>query len=192
LTARARSPTVCALRPSNLLFLLTICRSRPLEEAFNPDQQRRFDTEIAELLKRYPPERKQAAMLPALRLVQELVGHLPPAALEQVAVKLDVPPIATAEVATFYSMLRLQPAGRYRFDVCTNVSCSLCGAEQILHHLERRLGVTVGETSADGKFTLREVECLASCGTAPALQLNEDFHERLTPQKLDALLESLK
>ncbi len=88
-------------------------------------------------------------------------------------------------------MLRLQPAGRYLFDVCTNVSCSLCGAEQILHHLEQKLGVSVGETSADGKFTLREVECLASCGTAPALQLNEEFHERLTPQKLDALLESL-
>lgn len=164
----------------------------PLEEAFTPEQQRRFDTEIAELLKHYPPERKQAAMLPALRLVQELVGHLAPAAMEQVAAKLEVPPTAAAEVATFYSMLRLQPAGRYQIDVCTNVSCSLGGAEQILHHLEQKLGITVGETTADGKFTLREVECLASCGTGPALQLNEDFHERLTPQKLDALLEALK
>jgi NADH-quinone oxidoreductase subunit E len=164
----------------------------PLDAPFTPDQQRRFDTEIAELLNHYPPDRKQAAMLPALRLVQELIGHLPPAALEQVATKLDVPPVATAEVATFYSMLRLQPAGRYILDVCTNVSCSLCGAEQLLHHLEQRLGISVGETSADGKFTLREVECLASCGTGPALQLNEDFHERLTPQKLDALLDGLK
>ncbi len=164
----------------------------PLDAPFTPDQQRRFDTEIADLLKRYPPERKQAAMLPALRLVQELVGHLTPAALEQVAAKLEVPPTATAEVATFYSMLRLQPAGRYVLDVCTNVSCSLCGAEQLLRHLEQRLGIGLGETTADGKFTLREVECLASCGTGPTLQVNEDFHERLTPQKVDALLESLK
>jgi NADH-quinone oxidoreductase subunit E len=131
-------------------------------------------------------------MLPVLHVVQDTLGHLPPAAMLQVAEKLSVAPTAVAEVATFYSMLRLQPCGRYQIDVCTNVSCSLCGAEQILEHLEKKLGVSVGETSADGKFTLREVECLASCGTGPALQVNEDFHERLTPQKLDALIESLK
>ncbi len=160
--------------------------------AFTPEQSARFDAEMAAILERYPSDRKQAALLPALRLVQDLVGHLPPEALERVAAKLGIPPTATAEVATFYSMLRLEPSGRYVIDVCTNVSCSLCGAEQILAHLERKLGCSLGETSPDGKFTLREVECLASCGTAPVLQVNEEFHERLTPEKLDALLETLE
>ncbi len=147
---------------------------------------------MAAILARYPGDRKQAAMLPALRLVQDLLGHLPPWALLRVAEKLGVPPTATAEVATFYSMLRLTPNGRFTIDVCTNVSCSLCGAEAILAHLERKLGVSLGETTPDGRFTLREVECLASCGTAPVLQLNEDFYERLTPSKIDALLDGLK
>jgi NADH-quinone oxidoreductase subunit E len=160
--------------------------------AFNAEQAARFDREMAALLERYPPDRKQAAMLPALRLVQDMLGHLPPPALERVAEKLGVAPTAVAEVATFYSMLRLEAAGRYVIDVCTNVSCSLCGAEQIVAHLEKKLGLELGETSADGKFTLREVECLASCGTAPVLQVNEEFHERLTPARVEALLEKLE
>jgi NADH-quinone oxidoreductase subunit E len=163
-----------------------------MSSTFTPDQAARFDAEMASLVARFPPDRKQAAMLPALRLVQEMIGHLPPDALERVAAKLAVPPTAVAEVATFYSMLRLEPAGKYVIDVCTNVSCSLCGAEQIVAHLERKLGVALGESTADGKFTLREVECLASCGTAPVLQINEDFHERLTPPRVEALLETLK
>ena len=122
---------------------------------------------------------------------REQFGYLTPAAMLMVAKRLEVSPEKTAEVATFYSMLRLQPAGRYRIDLCTNVSCSLCGAEQILEHLKARLQIGLGETTADGKFTLREVECLASCGTAPAMQLNEDYHERLTPTSLDRLLDSL-
>ncbi|MHB8420009.1 MAG: NADH-quinone oxidoreductase subunit NuoE family protein [Myxococcales bacterium] len=163
-----------------------------MSSAFTPEQAERFDSEMALLLARYPSDRKQAAMLPALRLVQDMVGHLPPEALERVAARLGVPPTAVAEVATFYSMLRLEPAGSYVIDVCTNVSCSLCGAEQIVAFLEKKLGLSLGESSADGRFTLREVECLASCGTAPVLQINEDFHERLTPGKLEALLGTLK
>ena len=146
---------------------------------------------MTELLLRYPEDRKQAALLPALRLCQELMGYLTPEALSEVAAWLGVAPTAAAEVATFYSMLRLQPTGRYVLDVCTNIGCSLCGAEELLAQLEKRLGVAVGGTSADGKFTLREVECLASCGSAPAMQVNEEFQERLTPQKLDALLDAL-
>lgn len=163
-----------------------------MSPAFSAEQADRFDREMAALLERYPPDRKQAAMLPALRLVQDMLGHLPPDSLLRVAQKLAVPPTAVAEVATFYSMLRLEPAGRYVIDVCTNVSCSLCGAEQIVAHLEKKLGLSLGETSEDGKFTLREVECLASCGTAPVLQLNEEFHERLTPASVESLLETLK
>jgi len=161
------------------------------DPALSPEQQRRFDAEISEVLSHYPADRKQSAMLPALQLVQEMLGYLTPAAMVMVAKRLEVSPEKTAEVATFYSMLRLEPAGRYRLDLCTNVSCSLCGAEQILEHLKRRLGIGLGETTADGKFTLREVECLASCGTAPAMQINEKFQERLTPTSLDRLLDSL-
>jgi NADH-quinone oxidoreductase subunit E len=89
-------------------------------------------------------------------------------------------------------MFRLQPSGRTRIDVCTNLSCSLCGAEDLLRRLEGRLDIRPGETTADGKFTLREVECLASCGTAPVLQVNDEFHERVTPQALDALMSTLR
>jgi NADH-quinone oxidoreductase subunit E len=161
------------------------------DTAFSPEQQRRFDAEINELLRRYPGDRKQAAMLPALRLVQEMLGYLTPKSMLQVAERLEVSPEKTAEVATFYSMLRLRPAGRYTLDLCTNVSCALCGAEMLLEHLKRKLGVGLGETTSDGKFTLREVECLASCGTAPAMQINEDYCERLTPTSIDRLLDSL-
>ncbi len=171
--------------------LTGVCLERALDAAFDPAQQQKFDAEMAEIVKRYPPDRKRAAMLPALRLVQEILGHLPPAALEQVASKLEVSKTACAEVATFYSMLRLEPRGRYSVEVCTNVSCSLCGGEQILRHLEQKLGIHAGETTPDGRITLREVECLASCGTAPVLQLDEEFHERLTPEKVDALLATL-
>ncbi len=146
---------------------------------------------MAAILSRYPADRKRAAMLPALRLVQEMKGYLTPETLALVAERLGVAPAAAGEVATFYTMLRVTPVGRYVIDLCTNVSCSLCGGERLLRHLERRLGVPVGGTTPDGKFTLREVECLASCGTAPVLQLNEEYHERLTPETVDALLDSL-
>jgi NADH-quinone oxidoreductase subunit E len=160
--------------------------------AFTPEQQARFDREIVELTGRFPADRKQAALLPALWLVQSMLGYLTVGALRQVARKLEISPEKTAEVATFYSMFRLQPAGRIRIDVCTNLSCSLCGAEDLLRRLEGRLDIGPGGTTADGKFTLREVECLASCGTAPVLQVNDEFHERVTPQALDTLLESLR
>jgi NADH-quinone oxidoreductase subunit E len=157
---------------------------------FTPEQQARFDREMAEIVSRFPPDRKQAGLLPALWLVQQLLGYVTVGGLRKVAQKLDVSPEKTAEVATFYTMFRLQPAGTVRIDVCTNLSCSLCGAEEILRNLEQRLHIGVGETTEDGKFTLREVECLASCGTAPVLQINDEFHERVTARTLDALLES--
>jgi NADH-quinone oxidoreductase subunit E len=157
---------------------------------FTPEQQARFDREMAEIVGRFPTDRKQAGLLPALWLVQKMLGYLTVGALRKVAQKLEISPEKTAEVATFYSMFRLQPAGRIRIDVCTNLSCSLCGAEDLLRRLEGRLDIGPGETTKDGKFTLREVECLASCGTAPVLQINDEFHERVTLKSLDALLES--
>jgi len=162
-----------------------------LPPQLTPEQIKRFDQELSELLPQYPPDRKQAAMLPALHLMQEMLGYLTTEAMLRVAQKLEVSPEKVAEVATFYSMLRLNPVGKYHIDVCTNLSCSLRGAEHILERVENKLGIGLGETTADGRFSLREVECLASCGTAPCLQVNGEFFENLTPGSLDQLLSTL-
>jgi NADH-quinone oxidoreductase subunit E len=158
---------------------------------FNEEQQARFDSELAALLLRYPPQHKAAALLPALRLCQEIAGYVSPEAMELVAARLGVAPVQAAEVATFYSMLRVEPCGRHVIEVCTNLSCSLRGAQQVLAYLEKKLGVCPGETSGDKKATLREVECLASCGTAPCMQVDEEHFENLTPKKIDEALARL-
>ncbi len=162
-----------------------------LPPQLTPEQIKRFDHEMSELLPRYPPDRKQAAMLPALHLMQEMLGYLTTDAMLRVAQKLEVSPEKVAEVATFYAMLRLNPVGKYHIEVCTNLSCSLRGAEHVLERLQSKLGIGLGETTADGRFSLREVECLASCGTAPCLQINEEFFEKLTPGSLDEILSTL-
>lgn len=158
---------------------------------FNPEQQARFDAEMTALLARFPADRKGAAMIPALRLCQEMLGHLSPEAMALVAQRLEVPTVRAEEVATFYTMLHVQPHGTCVVDVCTNVSCSLRGAEQVLAYLEKKLGIKAGQTTPDKKFTLREAECLASCGTAPCLQVNDEYVENLTPKKLDELIARL-
>lgn len=155
---------------------------------FDATQQARFDKETAELLSHYPPDRKQAAMMGTLRLVQEILGWIPPEAMEQVAQKLEVHPSKVLEVATFYVMFFTKKPGKYVIDVCTNISCALCGAEKLLAHLEQKLNVHAGETTPDGTWTLRETECLGSCGTAPCLQINEDHHENLSLKRVDELL----
>lgn len=161
------------------------------EPLFTPEQQRTFDTELAEILTHYPPERKSAAMLPALRLLQELKGWCPPEGIALVAERLGTSRERAYEVATFYVMYHTRKPGKYVVDVCTNLSCSLRGAEGLLAYLEKKLGVQAGETTE--KWTLRETECLASCGTAPCLQINEDHHENLTSRaKVDALFDPLK
>jgi NADH-quinone oxidoreductase subunit E len=162
-----------------------------LPPQLTPEQIKRFDQVMSELLPQYPPDRKQAAMLPALHLMQEMLGYLTTEAMLRVAQKLEVSPEKVAEVATFYSMLRLNPVGKYHIEVCTNLSCSLRGAEHVLERVESKLGIGLGETTADGRFSLREVECLASCGTAPCLQVNGEFFENLTPGSLDELLSTL-
>ena len=158
---------------------------------FNAEQQARFDAGLAELLKRYPSDQKAAAMLPALRLVQEIQGWVSPEGMVLVAERLGVPPARAQEVATFYVMYHTAPAGRHTIDVCTNVSCCLRGGEKVLAYLEKKLGVRAGQTTSDKRFTLREVECLASCGTAPVLQADEAYVENLTPAKIDQTLAAL-
>jgi NADH-quinone oxidoreductase subunit E len=159
------------------------------EPLFSPDQQQKFDSDLAEILTHYPADRKSAAMLPALRLLQTAKGWLPPEGLELVATRLGTTREKAYEVATFYVMYFTKKPGQYVLDVCTNLSCSLRGAEKMLVMLEQKLGLKSG--SANERFTLRETECLASCGTGPCLQVNEDHHESLTPAKLDELLARL-
>jgi len=141
------------------------------------EEQRVFDEQLAEILSHYPADRKSAAMLPVLHLLQSMKGWLPPDGMELVARRLEVAPARVYEVATFYVMFHTSRPGKYVVEVCTNLSCSLWGAEDLLAYLEAKLGVHAGEGNAT--WTLREAECLASCGTAPCLQINSVHHENL-------------
>jgi len=161
------------------------------------DKQGLFSSEIrAEIDKwvaKYPPDWKQSAVMAALSIVQDANGGwLTEALMDDVAVYLDMPPIAVYEVATFYSMYELKPVGRHKICLCTNVSCMLCGSEKIVEHLEQKLGVGLGETTADGRFTLKEVECLGACGGAPMMQIGKQYYENLTPELIDSILEGLE
>lgn len=159
------------------------------EPLFTPEERKKFDEGIAEILTHYPEDRKSAAMLPALRLLQELKGWLPPEGMALVAEKLGTSRARAMEVASFYVMYHTEKPGKYTVDVCTNLSCSLRGAETMLAYLEQKLGLKAGDKNE--KFFLRETECLASCGTAPCLQINEDHHENLTREKVDQLFSKL-
>jgi NADH-quinone oxidoreductase subunit E len=140
---------------------------------------------------RYPDH--ASAVMPALWLAQKRFGFLSDEALDAVAAALDVPKPEVVAVATFYSMYNREPVGKYIIQVCCTLSCSLMGADALVEHLKRKLGIEFGETTPDGKFTLRKVECLASCGTAPMMQINEgNFHENLTLEKVDQILDSLE
>jgi NADH-quinone oxidoreductase subunit E len=141
---------------------------------------------------KYPPERKASAVMATLRIAQEEHGWLAVTLMDYVAELLGMRPIQVYEVASFYSMYDLKPVGRHKISVCTNISCMLCGSDAIVKHLEQRLGVKLGQTTADKKFTLKEVECLAACGGAPMFQIGKTYYENLTPEKIDRILEGLK
>jgi len=147
---------------------------------------RRIDEAIA----RYPV--KQSALLPALWLAQQEQGFCSLEAQEQIAQKIGVSPSFVAGVVTFYTMYHTKPVGRHVVDVCTTVSCWLRGSDELVKHIEGKLGIKVGDTTADGRVTLRTVECLGSCGTAPMCQIGNDYHENLTHQRMDSLLETLR
>ena len=149
--------------------------------------------EIDRWLAKYPPDQKQSAVIAALTFVQEENGGwLTNELIDAVADYLEMPRINAYEVATFYSMFELKPVGRHKICVCTNISCLLCGSDEIVAHLRTRLGIGLGETTPDGRFTLKEVECLAACGGAPAMQVGHTYHENLTPQRIDQILDSLE
>jgi len=161
---------------------------QPKAELLSPEVRARIDRWTA----KYPAEQKQSASMAALRIVQEVHGWLSTELMDAVADYLEMEPISVYEVATFYTMYDLKPVGRHKIAVCTNVSCMLCGSGDIMNYLENKLGVKRGQTTADGKFTLKEVECLAACAGAPMFQIGKDFHEHLTPEKIDAILASLE
>lgn len=148
--------------------------------------------EIDEWVVKYPPEQKQSAVIPALTIVQEHNnGWLSEELMDAVANYLDMPKIAVYEVATFYSMYELKPVGRHKLAVCTNISCMLAGSEKIVKHLKQRLNIGFGETTADGKFALKEVECLGACANAPVIHTGKRYYENLTPEKVDEILDKL-
>ncbi|HHW75558.1 MAG TPA: NADH-quinone oxidoreductase subunit NuoE [Xanthomonadaceae bacterium] len=150
--------------------------------------------EIDRWVAKYPPERKQSAVLAALREAQhENGGYLTVDLMDAVADYLELPPIAVYEVASFYSMFELKPVGRHNIAVCTNISCMLRGGDTVLAYIERKLGIKLGESTADGKFYLKkEEECLAACCGAPMMQVNHVYYENLTPEKVDRILDSLE
>lgn len=157
------------------------------------DKVEHFDRELAAIVKRYPPDRKAAAMLPALRLGQEIFGYCSTAVQRLAADRLGTSPARAEEVATFYVMFHTKPHGRHLVEICTNVSCCLTGGERIFEHMKAKLGVKNGGTTADGRITLREVECLGSCGTAPAMLVDEDeMHERLDVEQVERIVGGLK
>src|SRR5213082_3005757 len=160
---------------------------------FTPEQQKRFDEGFQRAVAKYPQERRKAALLPVLHLVQDELGWLPEAAMAYAGHLLDIPPVRVREVATFYTMYRLHPVGRHHIGVCNSVSCWAMGSENILRHCADRLGIRPGDATKDGQFSLEEVACLASCGTAPAVLVNNfTYVENVTPDSMDALIVRLR
>lgn len=148
--------------------------------------------EIDQWVAKYPAERKDSAVMAALRIAQDAnEGWLTTGVMDAVADYLDMPQIAVYEVATFYSMYEMKPVGRHKICICTNISCMLCGSDTVVGHLENKLGIKLGGTTKDGKFTLKEVECLGACVGAPAIQIGKNYYEHLTPEKIDHILDSL-
>jgi NADH-quinone oxidoreductase subunit E len=158
-------------------------------EVLSAESCRRIDREIA----KYPAEHQQSAVMAALAIAQDQHGWLPEEVINAVADYLGMAPIAVYEVASFYNMYNLQPTGRCKLTLCTNLPCALSGANQAAAHLKQRLGIGFGETTADGLFTLKEGECLGACGDAPVLLVNNKRMESfMSDERLDALLDEFK
>lgn len=149
-----------------------------------------YKERLEKIRTRYPEAR--AALLPALSLAQEIRGHVSPETMDRVAEILELPTAYVRGVATFYTMYNKRPVGRFLVQVCTNISCSLCGADDVYRAFLDATGTEPGETSADGEFTVMEVECLAACGFPTAIQVNSRYYENVTPDDVPALIERLK
>jgi NADH-quinone oxidoreductase subunit E len=158
-------------------------------ETLSAEAWRQIDREVA----KYPPQQKRSAVLSALVIAQDELGWLPGWAIEAVASYLGMPAIAAYEVATFYSMLDLQPVGRFKLTLCTNLPCALSGATRAAAHLKAKLGIGFGETTSDGLFTLKQGECFGACGDAPVLLINNKrMSSFMSDERLDGLLDELR
>ncbi|NII25128.1 NAD(P)H-dependent oxidoreductase subunit E [Pseudoflavitalea sp. X16] len=148
---------------------------------------------VQEIIARYPAGKQKSALIPVLHLAQEeFGGWLSAEAMDYVASLLSIEPIEVYEVATFYSMYNLKPVGRYLFEVCQTGPCMLNGSDQIIDYIKEKLGIGVGETTSDGLFTLKTVECLGACGYAPMMQLGKHYREHLTKEKVDQIIEECR
>ncbi len=155
----------------------------------SPEAIKNIDYELT----KYPADQRQAAVMSALRIVQTERGWLSKESITEVAQYLGMPEIAAMEVATFYNMYDLNPVGQYKITICTNISCMLRGSDEIVDHLQNKLGVGFNEVTPDGKFCLKEGECMGCCGGAPLMHVNNTkMHEFLTPAKVDEILKELK
>lgn len=153
---------------------------------FSPELAARFDR----LVTLYPVRR--SALVPMLLYAQDEIGYLSDAAIAEIARRIGITELDVRNVLTYYSMLRTKPAGKFNVQVCTNISCMLRGGRELLEHCERRLGIGHKQVTADGIFSLEEVECIGACSWAPAVQVNYDFHDNLTPEAMDAVLDSYR
>jgi NADH-quinone oxidoreductase subunit E len=153
---------------------------------FSPEFERRF----TEMLTHYPT--KRSVLVPTLLYAQDETGYLSDEVIHELAQRLDLTDLEVNNVISYYSMLTTKPRGKFNVQVCTNIACMLRGGEELLDHCETKLGIKHKGTTSDGLFTLEEVECIGACSWAPAVQVNYDFHENLTPEKMDTILENYR
>ena len=157
-----------------------------MEKKFAPE----FYGEMERIQRFYP--NKQAMLLPALHAAQKDRGWISDETMQDVADFLEIPKTKVKEVVTFYHMYHTKPVGKFNLQFCNNIACWLRGSEDLTHHAEKKCGIGMGETTKDGRFTISEVECLGSCGTAPVCQINDDYHENFDQKALDRVLEEFR
>ncbi|KAF9971980.1 hypothetical protein BGZ73_004964 [Actinomortierella ambigua] len=185
---RSISSTPAALSDKLFVHRDTADNNANVKFEFTPENMER----AKEIMAKYPPQYKKGAIMPLLDLGQRQLGYTSLPVMNAVAKMVEVPPMRVYEVATFYTMYNRDPVGKYFLQLCTTTPCQLCGSTEILKTIEKDLGIKVGETTKDGKFTLVEVECAGACVNAPVLAVNDDYYEDLTPETTIKVLESLK
>jgi len=149
-----------------------------------------FEQRFTEMVTHYPS--KRSVLVPTLLYAQDEVGYLSDEVIAEIAQRLDLKELDVRNVISYYSMLTTKPRGKYNVQICTNIACILRGADELYHHCQDKLGIRHKQTTSDGQFSLEEVECIGACSWAPAMQVNYDFHENLTPEKVDAILDGYK
>lgn len=159
-----------------------------MKMTFSPELETKFE----KMITHYPAGRQRAALIPMLLFAQDEVGSITREVVVEVAGRLGITPLQADEVVSYYTMLRKQPKGKHHIQVCTNISCMLVGGAELFEHAKKKLELANNETSADGQFSLEEVECIGACSWAPAIQVGYDYHFHMTPEKLDRLIEDLR